>query len=109
MARAFRRPSCLRDSRFGVAINHRPMLMRTPLAGSGRSPPGFIRPALPVLATKVRVGDGWIHEVKHDGFRIVALKDGDEVRLGAADGQNRERRCGCDHGTATSRPRRPRD
>jgi len=57
------------------------MLMRSPLARDRRSPPGFIRPALPVLATKVPSGDGWLHEVKHDGFRIVALKDGDEVRL----------------------------
>src|SRR5215213_10147184 len=30
-----------------------PMLMRSPLARDRRSPPGFIRPALPVLATKV--------------------------------------------------------
>ena len=34
------------------------------------------------------IGDGWIHELKHDGFRIVALKDGDEVRLWSRNGRN---------------------
>jgi len=56
------------------------MLMRSPLARDRRQPPGFIRPCQPVLSLKVPVGDGWIHELKHDGFRIVALKDGDEAR-----------------------------
>ena len=26
-------------------------------------------------------GLGWIHEIKHDGFRILAQKDGDQVKL----------------------------
>ncbi len=26
-------------------------------------------------------GDLWLHEIKHDGFRIIARKDGDRVRL----------------------------
>src|SRR5215203_4751762 len=67
------------------------MLMRTPhrwVRPKRLEPPGFIRPALPVLATKVPAGDGWLHELKHDGFRIVALKDGDEVRLWSRNGRN---------------------
>jgi len=64
------------------------MLMRTPLARDRRRPPGFIRPALPVLATTVPVGDGWIHELKHDGFRVIALKDRDDVRLWSRNGRN---------------------
>src|SRR5215213_511744 len=63
------------------------MLMRSPLVRDRRRPPGF-RPALPVLATKVTDGDDWIPELKHDGFRIVALKDGDEVRLWSRNGRN---------------------
>ena len=27
-----------------------------------------------MLSLKVPVGDGWIYELKHDGFRIVALE-----------------------------------
>jgi ATP-dependent DNA ligase len=45
------------------------MLMHSPLARDRRRPP--VGPALPVLATKVPTGDGWIQELKHDGFRIV--------------------------------------
>ena len=62
--------------------------MRSPLARDRRKPPGFIRPCQPVLSAKVPVGDGWIHELKHDGFRIVALKDGDDVRLWSRNGRN---------------------
>jgi ATP-dependent DNA ligase len=47
------------------------MLMRSPLARDRRQPPGFIRPCQPVLAEKVPAGDGWLHELKHDGFRII--------------------------------------
>ena len=30
---------------------------------------------------KAACGPGWIHEIKHDGFRIVAHRDADGVRL----------------------------
>jgi bifunctional non-homologous end joining protein LigD len=33
-------------------------------------------------------GDGWIHELKHDGFRIVAFKDGESVRLLSRNGRD---------------------
>src|SRR5829696_2495842 len=64
------------------------MLMRSPLARDRRKPPGFIRPCQPVLSAKVPIGDGWIHELKHDGFRIVALKAGDDVRLWSRHGRD---------------------
>jgi hypothetical protein len=38
-------------------------------------------PCLPRPAKKPPAGTGWIHEIKHDGFRIVAHRDGDRVRL----------------------------
>ena len=57
------------------------MLMRSPLARERRSPPGFIRPAQPVLASRPPTGAGWSFEIKHDGFRIVSRKDGDGLRL----------------------------
>src|SRR5829696_6205576 len=69
------------DSRYCVSYRGA-MLMRSPLARDRRKPPGFIRPCQPVLSAKVPVGDGWIHELKHDRFRIVALKDGEWSRNG---------------------------
>src|SRR5215207_3864337 len=58
--------------------------MHSPLARDRRRPPGFIRPALPVLATTVPAGDGWLPELKHDGFRLVAL--GTATRAGCGVG-----------------------
>jgi ATP-dependent DNA ligase len=38
-------------------------------------------PSLPRKANTPPSGPGWIHEIKHDGFRILAQKDGDQVKL----------------------------
>jgi bifunctional non-homologous end joining protein LigD len=42
---------------------------------------GIIEPCLPSTAKSPPSGPGWIHEIKHDGFRILARRDGDGVRL----------------------------
>src|SRR5262249_30958539 len=39
------------------------------------------QPCLPRSATAPPTGVGWVHEIKHDGFRIVARREGDRVRL----------------------------
>src|SRR5215213_6490279 len=68
------------------------MLMRSPTRWARPKlvrPPGFILPCQPVLATKVPIGDGWLHELKHDGFRIIAHKDGDRVHLWSRNGRDR--------------------
>jgi bifunctional non-homologous end joining protein LigD len=44
-------------------------------------PPGFIAPCLPTKAPQPPTGETWLHEIKHDGFRIIARKDGERVRL----------------------------
>jgi bifunctional non-homologous end joining protein LigD len=45
-----------------------------------KSLPRF-EPSLPRVADKPPVGPGWIHEIKHDGFRILAHRQGRAVRL----------------------------
>jgi len=42
---------------------------------------GIIEPCLPSPAKVPPSGPGWIHEIKHDGFRIMARRDGAGVRL----------------------------
>jgi hypothetical protein len=37
---------------------------------------GIIEPCLPSPATAPPSGPGWIHEIKHDGFRILARRYG---------------------------------
>ena len=44
-------------------------------------PVGFIQPCLPIKAPRPPVGAVWLHEIKHDGFRVIARKDGARVRL----------------------------
>jgi bifunctional non-homologous end joining protein LigD len=44
-------------------------------------PAGFIEPYLPTKASTPPSGGLWVHEIKHDGFRIIARKDGPRVRL----------------------------
>jgi ATP-dependent DNA ligase len=44
-------------------------------------PAGFIEPCLPTKADTLPSGGLWIHEIKHDGFRIIARKNGAQVKL----------------------------
>ena len=47
-----------------------------------RFPPvGFVRPCEPALADRPPAGPGWLHEVKHDGFRILARKQGERAQV----------------------------
>jgi len=41
----------------------------------------FIEPCLPSPAQAPPAGPGWLHEIKHDGFRILARRDSAGVRL----------------------------
>jgi bifunctional non-homologous end joining protein LigD len=44
-------------------------------------PSGFIPPCLPTKAPRPPSGAMWLHEIKHDGFRVIARKDGGRVKL----------------------------
>jgi bifunctional non-homologous end joining protein LigD len=63
------------------------MLMRSPLARERRSPPGFIRPCLLTPATAVPTGPQWLHELKHDGMRVIARKAGGRVSMWSRNGR----------------------
>jgi bifunctional non-homologous end joining protein LigD len=45
-------------------------------------------PCLPQSASEPPAGPGWIHEVKHDGFRILVHRRGRAVRLFTRNGYN---------------------
>jgi bifunctional non-homologous end joining protein LigD len=44
-----------------------------------RSP--FVAPCIPTRALKPPAGPEWVHEIKHDGYRLQVRRDGDVVRL----------------------------
>jgi bifunctional non-homologous end joining protein LigD len=41
----------------------------------------FVPPCIPTRAAKPPAGPDWVHEVKHDGYRLQVYRDGDVVRL----------------------------
>ena len=43
-------------------------------------PAGFNAPCLPTKTDKLPSSSQWLHEIKHDGFRIIARKTGAQVR-----------------------------
>jgi ATP-dependent DNA ligase len=49
---------------------------------------GIIEPCLPSPAKAPPNGPDWIHEIKHDGFRIMARRDGAGVRLFTRNGND---------------------
>jgi bifunctional non-homologous end joining protein LigD len=44
-------------------------------------PAGFVLPAQPVEAIHPPAGAEWVHEIKHDGYRLIVWRDGATVRL----------------------------
>jgi bifunctional non-homologous end joining protein LigD len=42
---------------------------------------GFIEPCRPTLVATPPAGPGWLHEMKHDGYRLLARKQGERVTL----------------------------
>jgi ATP-dependent DNA ligase len=49
---------------------------------------GFVWPCLPTSAPHVPSGRDWLHEVKHDGFRVIARKIGKRVKLYSRSGND---------------------
>jgi bifunctional non-homologous end joining protein LigD len=39
------------------------------------------QPCIPTRGTKVPGGDDWLHEIKHDGYRLIVQREGKRVRL----------------------------
>src|SRR5215467_7812893 len=67
----------------------RPVIWRAPPPRWRRNPPvGFIRPCELTLVARPPAGAGWLHEVKHDGFRVLARKQGERVQIWSRRGAN---------------------
>ena len=44
-------------------------------------PAGFIIPARPVVRSRPPFGPDWVHEIKHDGYRMIVRREGSAVRV----------------------------
>ena len=64
------------------------MVWRTVRARDRHQPAGFIRPCQPVLVREIPTGPEWIHELKWDGYRIIARCESGVVYLWSRSGRN---------------------
>jgi bifunctional non-homologous end joining protein LigD len=44
-------------------------------------PAGFIEPCNPTVCKIAPSGPQWVHEIKHDGYRLIVRKDANRVRV----------------------------
>ena len=51
-------------------------------------PVGFIQPCLPIKVPKPPTGAAWLHEIKHDGYRLMARRDPMGIRLSTCPTRN---------------------
>jgi bifunctional non-homologous end joining protein LigD len=58
------------------------------MTGSSSVPLGFIRPEIPTLVAEPPSASGWIHEIKHDGYRTLILIDQDKIRAFSRHGRD---------------------
>lgn len=52
-----------------------------PTRARAKAPPGFIAPQLATRVDAPPDGDGWLHEIKFDGYRLLCRIHGGDVRL----------------------------
>ena len=57
----------------------KPALLRD--VGTRSRPPKWIKPQLARLVDEAPAGDGWLHEIKFDGYRMHARIDGGQAKL----------------------------
>ena len=48
----------------------------------------LFEPCIPTRGTKVPSGTDWIHEIKHDGYRLIVQREGKRVRLFTRNGND---------------------
>ena len=46
------------------------------------------QPCIPTRGTQVPAGPEWLHEIKHDGYRLIVVRDGARVRLFTRNGHD---------------------
>ena len=42
---------------------------------------GYVEPCIPIRSTKIPAGPQWLHELKHDGYRLIVRRNGERIRL----------------------------
>jgi bifunctional non-homologous end joining protein LigD len=58
-------------------------MLKVPTKGAG-----YVAPLKPTLASEPPAGDGWIHELKHDGYRVQVVIEGSSIRVFTKNGHD---------------------
>jgi ATP-dependent DNA ligase len=53
-----------------------------------RRPSGFVEPCQPSKVARPPSGPLWVHEIKHDGYRLMVRRDGSRVRCFTRNGHD---------------------
>ena len=62
---------------------------KKPAAIGAEAPfPRFIKPCLPSKVFRPPSGPLWVHEIKHDGYRLMMRRDGERVRCFTRNGHD---------------------
>lgn len=59
---------------------------------TARWPAGIPKPSIPCIGTTIPVGPDWLHEIKHDGYRLILRRAGDLVQVFTRGGYDWTRR-----------------
>lgn len=65
----------------GHALSPKALHVTSQIMGRCLALPKYIEPCLPKLVDQAPIGDKWIHEIKHDGYRLAVRIDAGDVRL----------------------------
>ena len=63
-------------------------MLYLPAMARGERPSGFIKPCLPSKVSRPPSGSLWVHEIKHDGYRLMVRRDGLRVRCFTRNGND---------------------
>jgi bifunctional non-homologous end joining protein LigD len=86
-ASAVSAPADEKDVAASMAKAGKPGAKRPRRRGSSKRP-GFRAPQLATLVDAVPTGNGWMHEIKFDGYRALIAAKGEDVRVFTRSGQD---------------------
>jgi bifunctional non-homologous end joining protein LigD len=70
------------DKAMDEAVAAQPRKRRSGKTGAGKGvPPPFRKPQLATLVDGVPTGNGWLHEIKYDGYRCLLSVAGDKAKI----------------------------
>jgi len=81
--------SVAENVKHGAVRKPRPRLAPSQLAGASQSPmPATLAPQPATLAKQAPAGEEWLHEIKHDGYRMLCRVEEGEGRIVSRNGRD---------------------